>query len=239
MDTSLLTSFMKKVDMVGDCWIWKAPGRPQLGSAWNHPFPRQWAYAYFGNTIIPNADSYATCGNMRCMNPQHFTYIDPIALITQFMEQVNINGKETDGIGKCWQWLGCQDKPFGKHQTAHGRLAKSKWGETLAHRWIFKYTYPTIDISGYTINHHKKCIDNPSCVNPSHLYKGDQLANMNDARIQGHIHNQVFTLETATECLKLIKEGTRTKDLCLKYKCSKPTIADLKFGRTWKDIPRD
>jgi hypothetical protein len=52
-------------------------------------------------------------------------------------------------------------------------------------------------------------------------------------------HKHLFTLETATECLKLIKEGTRTKDLCLKYKCSKPTIADLKFGRRWKDIPRD
>ena len=239
MDTSLLTSFMKKVDMIGDCWVWKSDvQRPILNKKkWGHSIPRQWAYAYFGNTIIPNADSYATCGNMLCMNPEHFTYTDPKPLISYFMEQVDIAGTETATRGRCWKWLGASGKGYGDHNTSHGRLAKSKWGEELAHRWIFKHTYPTIDISGYTINHH--CEKNPGCVNPMHLYKGDQTANTKDTRDQNRIHNQVFTLETATECLKLIKEGTRTKDLCLKYKCSKPTIADLKFGRTWKDIPRD
>jgi hypothetical protein len=239
MDTSLLTSFMKKVDIVGECWIWNKAHkeRPILNKdKWGCALPRQWAYAYFGNTVIPLKDSYATCGNMLCMNPEHFTYTDTIPLMTQFMEKVDMKGAPTDNLGRCWSWLGCQGKRFGEHKTAHGRLNKVKWGESFAHRWIFKQTYPLIDITGYQLNH--KCIDNPSCVNPAHLKKGDQQGNMNDARAQGHIHGQKFTLETATECLKLIKEGARTKDLCIKYKCSKPTIADLKLGRTWKDIPR-
>ena len=50
--------------------------------------------------------------------------------------------------------------------------------------------------------------------------------------------NQVFTLDMAVECLELLKAGATTKSLCEKYKCTKQTIADIKYNRTWKGISR-
>jgi len=50
--------------------------------------------------------------------------------------------------------------------------------------------------------------------------------------------NQVFTMDKVLECLALIKEGASTKSLRLKYGCSKQTILDIRYNRTWKIINR-
>ena len=51
--------------------------------------------------------------------------------------------------------------------------------------------------------------------------------------------NQKFTMTTAEECVKLLKSGARTRDLCKKYNCSTTTIADIKFNKTWRNITRE
>lgn len=225
--------------MIGGCWIWKAKslrsGYPALNEdTWGHSYARQWIYQASGYTLQPNKTLYSSCENRLCCNPEHLSYENKSPLLAEFMESVSMNSAETkEGWGKCWLWIGACGKPFGSNLVGHGRLSKSRWGESLAHRWIYKTTYPSEDISSSTINH--RC-DVANCVNPKHLYKGDQIQNMSDMKQQGRGHSQVIkSKEHALAIRKRIVSGAKTKDLCQELNCSKVCIADLKKGRSWKE----
>lgn len=77
------------------------------------------------------------------------------------------------GGDQCWDWIGSKDK------NGYGII---KWGkERRAHRisWIiYKRNIP----DGMLVLH--KC-DNPSCVNPFHLFIGDWNDNMQDKTRKG------------------------------------------------------
>lgn len=70
----------------------------------------------------------------------------------------------------CWLWLLWCDR------DGYGKPGQRGNGERLAHRisWLV-YRGPIPD--GASVLH--RC-DTPSCVNPDHLFIGDQLANMRD-----------------------------------------------------------
>jgi len=76
---------------------------------------------------------------------------------------------------KCWNWLASKKKPF-----AYGQFCVSGKME-LAHRVSFTYFNDDIP-EGQMVLH--KC-DNPSCVNPAHLFLGTQLDNMKDMTEKG------------------------------------------------------
>lgn len=80
-----------------------------------------------------------------------------------FVEKTNIleNG--------CIEWTGYKDK------KGYGRFS-SAGGEVLAHRLSFTMHYGA-DILGVMVLH--RC-DNPSCVNPQHLFLGNNSDNMAD-----------------------------------------------------------
>lgn len=236
-----LPNFLKKVDTSGDCWLWTKKalrnGFPALNTnTWGTPYARQWIYHFNGGELKPDTTLYSTCKNNLCCNPAHLTYDDPVPLFTQFMEKINQFGslpvgKET--LGACWVWTGACAKGFGGHTKGHGCLNREKWGEGLAHRWIYKFTHPTEDISANTINH--RC-DVPFCVNPAHLIAGSQSGNMSQMTEQTKAHNQrIRDKAHALEIRKRILDGVRTKDLVIELGCSKVCIADLKMGRTWNE----
>lgn len=233
-----LTNFLKKVDTTGDCWLWTAKalrgGFPALSEeVWGTAYARQWIYHYNGGELKSDTTLYSTCGNKLCCNPDHLTYTDPVPLLTQFMDKVNTHGPVAkESLGKCWIWNGACGPGFGDYDKGHGYLRREKWGETLAHRWIYHKTYPNADISCNTINH--RC-DVPFCVNPAHLELGTQNSNVGDRSAQGRGHNQRFKPEDILPIRKRIMEGARTKDLCEEFKCSKVCIADLKKGRSWNE----
>jgi HNH endonuclease len=74
----------------------------------------------------------------------------------------------------CWEWQGCRsDKGYGffKYQGKQWR----------AHRLSWTFLHGPIP-AGKQLNHH---CDNPACVNPDHLYLGDQKQNRRDAMARG------------------------------------------------------
>lgn len=232
-----LPNFLKKVDTSGECWIWTAKalrnGFPALNTEkWGTPYARQWIYHFNGEELKDDTTLYSTCGNKLCCNPAHLTYDDPVPLFTQFMEKVNQYGPiAKEGLTNCWIWNGACGKGFGGHEKGHGALNRKKWGEVLAHRWIYKFINPSKDISANTINH--RC-DVPYCVNPAHLVPGNQSENMSQMSEQTKGHNQrIKDKAQALAIRQRILDGARTKDLVVELGCSKVCIADLKMGRTW------
>ena len=74
----------------------------------------------------------------------------------------------------CWLWIGAHYRRGYGAFRYHGRQWK-------AHRFAWQLHNGAIP-HGLQINHH---CDNPACVNPAHLYAGDQKANRLDAVRRG------------------------------------------------------
>jgi hypothetical protein len=73
-----------------------------------------------------------------------------------------VNFIERDKVTGCWNWLGCQQRGYGR--IGMGRLGQDR-GKRLAHRVSYEaFVGPIPD--GYTLDHLCK---NTMCVNPLHL----------------------------------------------------------------------
>ena len=235
-----LEKLYKHTDTVGKCFIWNGgfspEGQPKCNStAWGTAYARQAAYQLAGNDLKKGQTLYCICLNPKCIRAEHLSYKQPISqLFSEFIEQIDSNGPvpvDSPWLGKCHLWKGCDNK-------GRAVVNKDKWGEYHTARWIYKLINNLSDIDSFTtINH---LCNNPLCVNPSHLYHSLEdeswnKSNMNQAIEQKRLYNQKFTPAEVKDVRRRILEGAKTKDLCAEFKCSKPTIADIKYNRRFYD----
>ena len=83
---------------------------------------------------------------------------------------------KVDASGECWMWAASQNPDGYGHFWLNGKVE-------LAHRIAYALTHGAIP-DGAMVLH---ACDNPSCVRPEHLFLGDQLANMQDAKGKGRL----------------------------------------------------
>jgi hypothetical protein len=83
-------------------------------------------------------------------------------------------GEEDD----CWNWLGPKDK------DGYGRFA-FRGKVVLCHRFAWFATLGSWPKAPYLCH---RC-DNPSCVNPKHLFEGDAYTNNHDAIKKGRVRH--------------------------------------------------
>ncbi len=86
------------------------------------------------------------------------------------------------GIGVCWQWMRClSPKGYGKifDRGKHKRAHRISWE-------IYHGPIPSNLLVCHTC-------DNPSCVNPNHLFLGTQKDNRVDCSTKGRTFNQKKT----------------------------------------------
>lgn len=77
--------------------------------------------------------------------------------------------------------------------------------------------------------------DNPACVNPSHLFLGDQRANMQDCAEKGRWRNQArFNLETAREIRARYRRGGVTQgELAAEFGMSFQHVSSIVNHKRW------
>lgn len=135
-------------------------------------------------------------------------------------------------IGGCWIWTGSNKNQFG-----HGAF---KWGARntrveFAHRasWIlYKGDIP----KDMCVCH--SC-DNPSCVNPEHLFLGTRADNAADKVAKGRqprgskVPGSKITESIALQIKTL---GESTKSMAQTFGISRQSVADIVYGRTWKHV---
>jgi hypothetical protein len=150
--------------------------------------------------------------------------------IKRFLSHVNIND-----LFDCWEWTGR------KKETGYG-ITYFKGKESKAHRVSYLLSYGTIDNNLFVLH---KC-NNPSCVNPAHLYLGTPQDNMNDmvkANRSCDNHgennpNSKLTEKQVIEIIELLKTNISQVKIAQIFSVSKYIVNEIKTGNTWKHIPR-
>ena len=131
----------------------------------------------------------------------------------------------------CWEWLG--SKTTDGYGTAC--LQYKGFKEKLAHRLSYRLFYGDIPAGMYVCH----TCDNPSCVNPNHLFLGKPIANRLDAQGKKRLPPNMaakFDKATALSILQQHKEGAGKKTLAKQYGVDREVIRRLVQRKSYKWI---
>ena len=137
------------------------------------------------------------------------------------------------GPTECWPWKAMTD-PRG-----YGRINAGGRGKPLlAHRvsWALAFGPPPNDLH---VCHH---CDNPPCVNPRHLFLGDDRANMRDCsskgrikvpRLSGEQHPRAKLTERLVTEIRSMRRQCSAVAVAKQYGVCENTIRAVWRGITW------
>lgn len=137
----------------------------------------------------------------------------------------------------CWNWTGTKDT------KGYGSIRFNKKGYWV-HRFAWQLTYGEIPVSLMVCH---RC-DNPSCINPAHLFLGTAKDNSIDMMqknrggkgrfIRGHLpYNTKFTEEVIREIRsRYSKEAVTQTQLAQYYGTSQGHITNIVNGRAWSRV---
>ena len=139
---------------------------------------------------------------------------------------------------------GCLEWQGSKFSQGYGVFYNDK-KLLKAHRVAFHLSVSPIP-DGLFVCH--KC-DNPSCVEPSHLFLGNAMDNNHDMMLkgrykQGHRRNQpkgerhhkAILKEYSVRRIRLIGNALTQKEMAVLFKCSKQTISAVLRKEIWKFV---
>ena len=148
----------------------------------------------------------------------------PIRL--RFWDKVNV----TSPSG-CWLWKGAKDC------EGYGFIKRKDGVQLRAHRMSYEFYQGPIP-DNYQICHH---CDNPSCVNPNHLFAGTNSDNMRDCirknrkpPVRG-TKNPMAKL-TDNQVIDIRKDTRPSKAIAGEYQITPDYVNTIKRRGTWKHI---
>ncbi len=136
----------------------------------------------------------------------------------------------------CWEWTAYKNRGYGRINAERPPNKKIR-----AHRLAYELFVGPIP-KGMDVLH--KC-DNPSCVNPNHLFLGTHADNMTDRNLKGRQafgerHGRAkLTLRQVKEIRRLYKPRScefGSGALSERYGVSHTTILDIVKREKWKGV---
>src|SRR3990172_6075185 len=131
----------------------------------------------------------------------------------------------------CWLWTG---NYFSMQRMGYGcfTMRPARMMSERAHRLAWKLHNGPISQEQHVLH---RC-DNPVCVNPWHLFLGDQTANMEDRHRKGrHNYGETHGKVKLTENqVRAIHADTRLySEIAADHSITFITVCDIKTGRSW------
>lgn len=181
--------------------------------------------------IIPKFQSAQPliCGNKLCVNPNHLVFGE----VARFW--VKVKKLDIDHNG-CWIWIA------GKDEDNYGKFTYRQNGVQInirSHIYSMRLHLGRSEFSGLLVCH--KC-DNPSCVNPTHLFLGTPQDNTTDMIEKGRgsrgekQSNAKLTDVKIREIRELTEFGYTRVQISKIYNVSPGTISYVVLGRSWKHV---
>ena len=151
--------------------------------------------------------------------------------IDRFWEKVDTSG----GEDSCWNWTnGKDEKGYGKFWFIDDTIG--------AHRFSWYLANGKIQLDASHICH--KC-DNPSCVNPNHLFAGTCIDNVLDMMIKGRMligekcgASKLSEEEVCQIRILYAMGNTTSRKLGKQFNVGKSTILRILRGKTWSHLPQ-
>ena len=133
---------------------------------------------------------------------------------------------------QCWPWKGSV------RGAGYGRI-KHNGKDRLAHRVSYEINRGPIP-DGMLVCHH---CDNPSCVNPKHLFVGTQKENLADRNAKGRFHpvkgeQHGRSKLTEDQVKKIILDARPQREIAADFGIDRAMVSHIKRGHSWRHIPR-
>jgi len=146
-------------------------------------------------------------------------------ILNRFLSKIN----QQTSTG-CWEWIA------GKHKFGYGMFWVN--GKTIpAHRVAYKLFIGDIPESLSVLH---KC-DNPTCVNPEHLFLGTQMDNMKDMNSKGRRKSICGEQLPQTKInsdivLDIRKKAQSQRNYATQYNISQSTVGEIQRNLIWKHV---
>lgn len=128
----------------------------------------------------------------------------------------------------CWLWLGYTTAGY----AVAPRLRKN------GRQFNFRLTRLILGLTDPKVFACHKC-DQPSCVNPAHLFAGTQLDNMRDGATKGRVNrgtaNGMARLSPDTVKAIYAAEGTR-RAIAKTFGVAQSQVTRIKLGQRWAHV---
>ena len=150
--------------------------------------------------------------------------------IDRFMEKV---AKGEDDEKDCWIWTAATYRGGYGHFR---RLVDGKWKMYKAHRYAYEVFKGTLEAKLQVCH----TCDNPSCVNPAHLFLGTVKDNMADMQKKGrkalsrNPEHKWLDREMVDAMRKDFEQGMRQAEISLKYGYSRSQVNRVVLYKIWK-----
>lgn len=134
--------------------------------------------------------------------------------------------KEPSG---CWVWTRAKSAGYG--------VFRANWKLIHAHRHSWELSNGPIPKKMCVLH---RC-DNPSCVNPAHLFLGTMSDNTQDMIKKGRHKTQCAEVKIAAklsraEVLEIRSSVLSGVSAARKFKVSPSTISQIRLRKIWKDV---
>lgn len=124
----------------------------------------------------------------------------------------------------CWNWTGFLTK------CGYGRFRGNDGRKILAHRFSWEFHRGPIP-AGLLVLH--QC-DNRKCVNPDHLFIGDDAANCHDRNLKWRLAHKLT--ERQIHQIRFLSNFFNYSELSRMYCVHKDTVRLTAIGKIWKFV---
>lgn len=136
----------------------------------------------------------------------------------------------------CWLWTAC------KNVDGYGSFPCEELQEHRAHRISWILANGPIP-AGSSVLHKCPTGENPSCVNPDHLYLGTQTDNMQDTvaagthfSMRGEAHANSLLDAAAIREIRMNYNRITVKELASRFNVTIAAVRDVAKGRSWQCV---
>jgi hypothetical protein len=212
-----------------ECWIWtgvvRHSGHGTLLVNGSRKQAHRFAYELSFGPLPVDQELVQTCNNKLCVNPKHLVIATPEF---RFWSKVVVGNKDD-----CWPWTASLFHDGYGEFGLNGKVVR-------AHRYSYELAHGQIPDNQLVLH---SC-DNPPCVNPNHLFLGDDLVNSHDMfskgrekRLPGILNgNSVLDDATVIEIRHLSDSGMKGTEIASIIGVHKNTVYNVLNNKYWKHV---